>query len=225
MALSDKPREKDKKRPTRALTAETNKRWSDKQKLDAVSTWLVLGNLAMTSRLTNIPEVTLRVWKASEWWKDVVDELKTQERIELSNKMKRIVEAAHQVVENRLINGDPVLNQKTGEIVMKPVAMKDAHRVAVDLLNQREAVEKATKPAGDKDEGNTTKLEQLAEKFAEFAAKRIEQTIDKKRTVEMADVVDVEEKPNDLSGNALHGDAEGVEDTTSMPRLSDKLPS
>jgi transposase-like protein len=193
LALSDIEKEKDKKRNVnRAVSADTNLRWSDKQKLEAVQSWLVLGNMSLVSRLHGIPRITLQVWKASAWWKELVDELKLQDRIELSNKMKSIVNAAHAVVANRLENGDPVLNQKTGEIVMKPVAMKDAHRVAVDLLNQREAIEKATQGPVEQ-EHNSDKLEALAERFAEFATKSIEKKLDNKRTVEVTDVVFVDQ--------------------------------
>lgn len=191
MALSDNPKEKGRTRPSRSALEPTRQRWSDKQKMEAITSYLLLGNLALTSRMLNIPEITLRIWKASDWWKQAVDDLKGQERIELSNKMKKIVDAAHSVVENRLLNGDPVLIQKTGEVVMKPVAMKDAHRVAVDLLNQRDTLERVNKPAEEQTSSNDDKLKVLAERFAEFATKKLEQNIDKHRTVEM-DIQDVE---------------------------------
>jgi transposase-like protein len=194
LAFSDVDKEKDKKRNiNRAISADTNKRWSDKQKLEAVQSWLVLGNMSMVGRLHGIPRITLQVWKASAWWKELVDEIKLQEKIELSSKMKAIVNAAHQVVANRLEVGDAVLNQKTGEIVYKPVSLRDAHKVAVDLLNQREVLEKA-KGNEIKDEGSGDKLEMLAEKFAEFATRKIEQKLDNKRTLDLVEVVDVEEK-------------------------------
>ena len=110
MALTDTEGEKHRKRNVNRALSHTKARWSDKQKLEAVNTYLVLGNLAQTARLLNIPEVTLKVWKASAWWKEVVEDIKMQDRIELSNKMKKIVAAAHQVVENRLTQGDPYVN-------------------------------------------------------------------------------------------------------------------
>ncbi len=173
MALSDRESQKEKKRNVNRGLTSSKARWSDKQKLEAVSTYLVLGNLAQTARLLGIPEITLKVWKASAWWKEVVEDIKMQDRIELSNKLKRIVEAAHQVVENRLVNGDPYIDPKSGAIGFKPVNMRDAHRVAVDLQNQREAVEKATKPAEFRKEDDNNKLQELAEKFAEFATNAI----------------------------------------------------
>jgi transposase-like protein len=203
MAFSDVDKEKDAKRNVnRAIDAGTNKRWSDKQKLEAVNSFLLLGNISLVSRILGIPRITLQVWKASNWWKELVDEIKLQDRIELSNKMKKIVNAAHAVVEDRLLNGDVVITPK-GETVRKPVAMKDAHRVAVDLLNQKDAIEKAmSKEPGAEGEGSTDKLEVLAERFAMFATKKIEQSLDKKRTVEVTDVIYVETSPAGESGVA-----------------------
>jgi hypothetical protein len=100
------------------------------------------------------------------------------------------------------LNGDVVITPK-GETVRKPVAMKDAHRVAVDLLNQKDAIEKAmSKEPGAEGEGSTDKLEVLAERFAMFATKKIEQSLDKKRTVEVTDVIYVETSPAGESGVA-----------------------
>ena len=203
MALSDSENHKDLKRnKPRSVTSKASW-WSDKQKLEAAQTYLVLGNLAMTSRLLGIPEITLRVWKASNWWKELVEDIKVQEKIELSARMKKMVDAAHTVVANRLENGDPILNQKTGEIVMKPVSMKDAHKVAVDLMNQREMVEKATKPVEETAVQDEDKLKMLAERFAEFALKKVEQVVDDRRTVEMPMVEEVYEKTQVAQDDSL----------------------
>jgi transposase-like protein len=216
MALSDVPKEKDLKRSKDRRLSAAHSRWSDKQKLEAVQSYLALGNLSMVARLHNIPRITLQVWKASNWWKELVDEIKVQDKIEMSNKLKAIVKAAHTVVANRLETGDAVMNQKTGEIVYKPVSMKDAHRVAVDLLNQQQVLDKALNNEAPQEQ-NTDRLEQLAEKFAEFATKKIEQKLDNKRTIEMADVVEVEIKePED----AVHDEwEEGLQEGESPLRL------
>jgi hypothetical protein len=183
VAYSDVDVEKERERPNRRL-ADTHSRWSDQQKLDAAKSWLVLGNTTMVSRLHGIPRITLCKWQESQWWHDLIAELRSEERITLSNKMKNLVEAAQTVVANRLETGDAVLNQKTGEIIYKPVSMKDAHRVAVDMLNQKQVLDKASGAGGEIKEADTNKLEALAEKFAEFATKSIEQKLDKKRTID-----------------------------------------
>lgn len=208
MALSDHPVEKTRKRSkNRSIEAGSNFRWSDKQKLEALSSYLALGNLALVSRILGIPEITLRVWKASEWWKDKTDELKMQERIEVSNRMKRLIEASQTIVANRLENGDPILNQKTGEIVMKPVSMKDAHKVAVDLLDRRKDIEKLTDLSPVSEEGDKERLSKLAEQFAIMATKSIQDSLEKKRTIDVEDVEEITSAVHDQRETRLQ---EGV---------------
>lgn len=203
MALSDKESQKDFKRnKNRSIEATTSQRWSDKQKLEAVNSYLVLGNLALTGRVLGIPEITLRVWKTSEWWKKLVEEIKLQETIELSNRLKSIVTASQNIVEDRLVNGDVIYDQKTGQLIRKPVNMKDAHKVAVDLLDRRKEIEKAANQEAPSEERNDNKLEKLAERFAEMATKTIEKNINKKRTLDVPFVEIVE------NNSALHEERE-----------------
>lgn len=190
MALSDSEREKKIKRnKNRAIVADSTYRWSDKQKLEAIHSWLTLGNLALTSRILGIPEVTLRVWKASDWWKQTVDDIKLQEKIVLSNRMKSLVEAAQTIVQQRLEQGDPVITPK-GELVYKPVSLKDAHKVATDLIDRKVVLDKATNDDAPSEEKNVNKLEELANKFAEMAMKSIQTKQNKERTVD-AETVEV----------------------------------
>lgn len=188
--LSDAPSKKPRKsNRDRSILAKTNKQWSDQQKTEAVQSYLLLGNLALTSRILGIPEVTLRVWKASTWWKDLVEEIKSQERVELSSKMKKIMNASLSVVEDRLVNGDFQFDQKTGQVVRKPVNMKDAHKVAMDLQERADVIEAADKPKDTASESSMEdKLLRLASKFAEMATKKIEQKQLDERTVDAEDI-------------------------------------
>jgi len=197
MALTDNPNTKNRKPKIRAVDAKTNKSWSDKQKLEAVQSWLLLGNLALTSRILGIPEITLRVWKTTDWWKNVVDDIKLQEDMQMSAKLKKIVEASLGAVEDRLTNGDWIYDQKTGQMIRKQVNMKDAHKVAVDLMDKKAVLEKAAAPATveQKDEDRLLKL---AEKFAEFVTKKKDVVID---------VTDVQEKQHAEQGTVGENDS------------------
>ena len=191
--LSDSPSKQLKKsKRIRSITAPTNKQWSDSQKMEAIQSYLLLGNLALTSRILGIPEITLRVWKTSQWWKDTVAEIKSQEKVELSSKMKKLVGASLAVVEDRLINGDFQFDQKTGEVIRKPVNMKDAHKVAMDMQERQDLIDKSLSGEESKgDEGVQSRLLKLAEQFAEMATKKIEQKVDEHRTVDVEDAKEV----------------------------------
>ena len=177
------------KKKQRSLT-DHSVHWSDKQKTEAIQSYLLLGNLSLTGRVLGIPEITLRKWKATPWWQEQIHELRTQERIELSARLKKIVNAAQTVVEDRLVNGNFQMDQKSGEVIRIPVNMKDAHKVAVDLMERQELMEKTEKPELT-DEGIDDKLLKLANKFADMATKRIEQKELEHRTVDVEDVIEI----------------------------------
>ena len=190
--LSDSERKKDKKsKRIRSIAAETNRQWADSQKMEAIQSYLLLGNLALTSRILGIPEITLRVWKTSQWWKDAVAEIQAQEKIELSAKMKKIVGASLAVVEDRLVNGDFQFDQKSGEVIRKPVNMKDAHRVAMDMQERQVTIEKAMNGEVTQEDDVQSKLLKLAEQFAEMSMKKIEQKVDEHRTIDVTDAKEV----------------------------------
>jgi len=165
--LTDNPNTKHRTPKRRSVEAKTNRTWSDKQKVEAVQSWLLLGNLALTSRILSIPEITLRVWKTSEWWKNTVEDIKVQETIEMSSRLKKIVDASLGAVEDRLVNGDLIYDNKTGQMVRKPVNMRDAHKVSIDLMDKKAVLDKAAAPR-EEETRDDERLFKLAEKFATF---------------------------------------------------------
>jgi transposase-like protein len=205
MALTDNPNTKNRKPKPRSITAKTNRSWSDKQKIEAVQHWLLVGNLALTSRVLGIPEITLRQWKTTEWWKNVVEDLRLQENMEMSVRLKKLVEASLIAVEDRLVAGDWMYDQKSGEMVRKPVNIRDAHKVAVDLMDKRTMLEKAAAPAQEQVQ-DVDRLEQLAEKFASFVLKKTEQP---PVIVDVTDVT-VKETTNAVHDEWSSGLREGV---------------
>lgn len=191
MALTDTPSSRDRKPKSRSVVAGSNFQWSDKQKMEAVTSWMLLGNLALTSRLLSIPEITLRVWKTTEWWKNLVEDIKLQENIQMSGRLKKIVDASLTAVEDRLLNGDWIYDQKTGHMIRKQVGIKDAHKVSTDLMDRQKALEKATQPT-TQTEQNDDKLLQLAQKFAAFVTDKIEHKAQEPEV--LVDITDLEVK-------------------------------
>lgn len=170
MALSDSEIGKVRK-PKKARRVIEYKKWySDLQKLEAVKIWLISGNLKATAASLDIPFQTVRGWRYSEWWKELVDDLRSEDSIKLSSKLQRIAGKALDVAEDRLENGDFILNQKTGELLRRPVGLRDAHRVASDLVTKADAV--LRKPqALEAAEQTKDILARLASAFEDFAKK------------------------------------------------------
>jgi len=132
----------------------------------------MLGSLKIVAGTLKIPHDTLKLWKKSEWWKEVEADLRIQEDLQLSKRLQNIVNRSFDVVEDRLANGDFIYDQKTGQMRRKPVSMKDAHKVSMDvaerrdeLINRHIANESITT---DKIEST---LANLAKEFARIASK------------------------------------------------------
>ena len=196
--LSDK-KTSTKKLPVRKVDA-SRKRWGDQQKIEAVSTYVVLGgNATQTAIALQIPAETLRIWTKTQWWKDLYDEIKQQENIELSHKLQKIVTRSLALVEDRLENGDFFYDQKTGKVVRKEVSLRDAHEVMKSSFNMKESIEKPQTVALEENSIND-KLAALAKQFEQFAVAQKE-----KPAINVTDVVFVENKDED---DAIHEERE-----------------
>lgn len=169
-----------KSRPRRAVSA-SNKLYSDSQKLEAVKLWLVTGNLTQTAAALDINLSTIKVWKASKWWNEIAQEIRNEGRIALSNRLKTIASKAMDVTLDRLENGDFQYDPKSGELIRRPVLMRDANRVANDMIKANLEIEQ--RPVDEETQKATQdRLQALAETFAGFAKK-----------VKRIEVLDIEE--------------------------------
>lgn len=144
--------------------------WPKEKKLQAVTQYLALGNLRLVAATTGVSYDVIRQWKIQPWWKEFEREIRATENIELDSDLTKIVKRSLEAVADRLENGDHVYDQKTGEIRRKPVPMKDAAKVSVDLLTKRELLrgnatartEQAAIPMADQ-------LKALADAFARMS--------------------------------------------------------
>lgn len=147
---------------------EVGRTWNDTQKLEAAKLYLVTGNYATVAAALEIPYRTINNWKYQNWWKETMVQLKAEESVELTAKLKKLAAKALDVTEDRLENGNFQLDQKTGEVRRVPVNMKDAAKVATDLMTQQSKLE--DKPVQQQIEATVdSRLAKLAEQFAQFA--------------------------------------------------------
>jgi transposase-like protein len=146
-----------------------NTTWSREARVQAVSQYLVLGNMSLVSAITKIPHQLLRAWKRTPWWKELEAEIRASQNLELDNKLTKIVDRSLEAVADRLERGDFVYNAKTGQMVRKPVGMKDAAKVSVDLLAKRELLRgNATERKETTQISVGEQLKQLAVEFAKW---------------------------------------------------------
>jgi hypothetical protein len=181
--------------------------YPDTTKQDALKLWLVTGNLRQVAVSMHIPYDTLKTWRHSKWWSELASEIRTEGHLALSAKMLKIADKALQETMDRLENGDPVVVQKTGEIVNKPVAMRDALLVATSLQDralklQNSPQEEAAQMAVH------DRLAQLADAFSKMAGKtkRVE-VLD----VEFKDAIPEEREEGLQAGSSVGEDQEAFE--------------
>lgn len=184
MALSDAPFRSKTPSVRRRSVDGTKRHWSDSQKTEAVQTYMILGSLKLVSGALKIPFDTLKVWKQSEWWKTLEGELRVQEDLQLSARLTKIVNRSYDVIEDRLEHGDFVYDQKSGKMKRKPVTMRDAHKVAVDLIDKKDMlIERHIKGESVTTDKIEKTLADLAANFAKIAASV------GKQPIEVTDVV------------------------------------
>jgi hypothetical protein len=164
--------------------------WSYKDKLKVVQTYLSTGNRMLTSKLCEVPVATLHLWKKQPWWQEMIDELAIQEKVETNKTLKRIAEQSLAVVADRLTEGNHQYDQRSGEIIRVPVNARDAHRIAVDMMDAQNEIEKRIDTLSHRQEeavGNDA-LMKLAEQLAKFAKGNTER---KRSEIDVTDVVEV----------------------------------
>ena len=160
--------------------------WTQEQKLQAVSTYLMLGNMPETALVTGIPLQTLKTWKTSDWFKEFALQLKTEDVQKMSSNMRRIIDKALKATEDRIDLGDAQFDQKTGAIVRVPIKAQVALKISTELLTKHQNLENA--PLKQEVEKTIDdRLLKLSEEFAKFASA--------KAKAEAIDVEAIEVKP------------------------------
>ncbi|WP_299076583.1 hypothetical protein [uncultured Paraglaciecola sp.] len=183
MRLSDNKRAKETfKAPARRAVKADMKHWSDGQKLEAVKLWMVTGNLTQSAAALSIPLATIKRWRATDWWADLVNELKSEDSIKLSNRLKVIANKALDLTEDRLENGDHVFHPKTGEMVRKELPARDLSNLVKTTLDQAKHIEDRPQKL-EQDATVQQTLDKLQSMFEDFAKKS------QKPTVQVTDVV------------------------------------
>lgn len=149
--------------------------WSEKERLQAVNAYVVLGKVTLVSATTGIPEDTLRKWKMADWWKEKEDEIRRSNKIELSGKLQNVVAKTLMALDDRVTNGDYFLNPKTGTLERKPISALHASKITNDLIDKTLLLEREATTEKVTEEGLDLRLKKLKEELTRFAkAKTIE---------------------------------------------------
>lgn len=159
--------------------------WDDK--VTVATLFQQLGNSRLVSEKTGVPYQTILDWRKTDWWVDLMDELKSIKRTKTGQKLSEIIELGVDTIKDRLENGDVILNNKTGEIQRKPVSLRDAAQAVNNLITRQIQMEELAEKLIHRKESAQETLKFLAKEFAKFNREQSRanaQTIDYKEIVE-----------------------------------------
>lgn len=152
--------------------------YSWEKRMDVVAKYMLLGNMRVVSEQTGVNYATLMDWKKSDWWPDMVDQIRRQKKTKTSDSITKIIEGSLEVLQDRLENGDWVLNNKTGEIIRKPVGVKDAATIANQLMQRQLQLEDLIERNSKSSDTVQETLVALATEFAKWQKKNKKEIID-----------------------------------------------
>ena len=148
--------------------------WSEKKKLETVTTYLALGNLNETARVVNVPIATLRTWKSSPWWKELVESIQSGEGQRTDNKMSKIIDRALDLIVERMESGDYQYDQKTGRMVKVPLKARDLERISSGLFDKRTLIRRESLVTKTEELNQAERLVNLAKEFAKLTGQKVE---------------------------------------------------
>lgn len=180
--------------------------YTQTQKIDALKLWLITGNLAATAAALKIPYETLKTWKTTQWWNDTAVEIKSEGRLELSAKLRKVAEKAVGETLDRLENGD-VRISPTGELQRVKVSAAVAAKIATDFIDKAESLERGPETSLTSVQD---RLKSLAENFEKFSRKV--------RRIEVEDALpESSSSQMDVREQAQDGEGVGSQDTFDIP--------
>ncbi|CAB4241278.1 hypothetical protein UFOVP67_33 [uncultured Caudovirales phage] len=159
--------------------------WSDKHKLKVVETYLRLGSAPKTEIATGVPQDTIRHWKMTPWWKEIATRLEEENKGVTDQKLTTLLDKSLAGLEDRIDNGDTVFDQKTGQMMLKPVSASVLVKVASTVFDKRNTLREQTADLSVQKSVN----ERLSNLLKQFATKGTDTT---KPVVEATDVAFVE---------------------------------
>lgn len=166
--------------------------WSEEKKLEVVQAFILMGQLRLAAATVGIPEQTVKVWRATQWWRDTESELRRSSKLQLSAKLTDTVQKALAVVNDRLEKGDFFFNAREGVFIRKPVSAEHANKITTQLIDKTLVLEKAALVEKIDDVGVEARLKKLMQDIAGFARKS--------KTIE-GEIIDVQVDGNTRQDN------------------------
>ena len=142
--------------------------WSDEKRVEVATADAMGLNTTMIQAATGVAAGTIKKWRQEEWYQELIKEIRDQEDRGIDGKLTKLVSKSLEIIGDRLENGDYMWNSKENKFVRKPVYMKEANKVASELIQRRNLLRGKPTSISSKEQ-ISDKLAALADRFAQFA--------------------------------------------------------
>jgi hypothetical protein len=172
---------------------------------------MMTGSWAVVSEATGIPQDTLRHWKMQPWWKDFESQIRNQRHVEVSGKLKRLIDKTMAVVEDRVENGNWHYNPRTQKIERRPVNAREAGEILNKALDKEVILSKLIEKPVQQEEAVMDRLKSIEARLLEAAKIKREVTIIDvepiQEGIDSSSLPVIKSKPASVSGS---GDESGI---------------
>lgn len=144
--------------------------WYPEEKKIEVATLFAAGvtNSTELERLTGVKSTSIREWRTNDWWVELLERIHMAHDQETVSQFTQIVDKSLEVIQDRLQNGDYIYDKRTGEVIRKPVSMRDAASVNSSIVDKRQLLR--GKPTSRSESvGTQERLDKLAQEFKKFS--------------------------------------------------------
>jgi hypothetical protein len=146
--------------------------WSEKTRMEVVTSYVLLGKVSLVVATTGIPEDTVRKWKMQPWWKEAEDEIRRSSKLALSGRLNEVVQKTLLALEDRVANGDYIYDSKLQKFVRKPIGALAANKIAGDMIDRANLLEERGVKEAVTNESIQERLDKLREDMRSFIRQR-----------------------------------------------------
>ena len=143
--------------------------WGDKKKYEAVCLWVSGMNMREVAVQMNIPYNTIRQWRVSSWWNDIVKDIQSEDKQVTDAKLSKILDKTLDTIMDRLEHGEFIYDQKTGKVKRAPVKIRDATVAMNTVMDKRQLIRKEPTKIVEQ-QSTAAQLQNLAEQFSAFVS-------------------------------------------------------
>lgn len=143
------------------------------QKVTAAVAYLLGNSTNRSGKIAGVSKATIFDWKLrSRWWPELLAYLKRHHDEDLEARTSGILNRALDNVEDRLLNGDEVVDSKNDKVVRKKVGARDAAIVFGTLYDKRQLMR--SQPTSISESiSERERLEKLQRQFEELAETKV----------------------------------------------------